>query len=130
MWDRYGNGGLDLNGLLRVTICFWFWQEALQRSRPDFISRSQFRVQELERRKQERRELAGSVNPKSVAALRQRTVRSVRSAPLNGTVPAVILTSHQLHCQLSHCSCSGCLPQPVTHAQQRGRSFLTTVCRF
>ncbi|XP_050922356.1 (E2-independent) E3 ubiquitin-conjugating enzyme FATS [Lates calcarifer] len=53
-------------------------QEALQRSRPDFISRSQGRVQELERRAQERRELA-----QSIAALRQRRAHSARSTSLN-----------------------------------------------
>ncbi|TNN03430.1 hypothetical protein fugu_000459 [Takifugu bimaculatus] len=35
-------------------------QEALQRSRPDFITRSQGRLRELERRRLERRELGGS----------------------------------------------------------------------
>ncbi|XP_039990694.1 (E2-independent) E3 ubiquitin-conjugating enzyme FATS [Xiphias gladius] len=58
-------------------------QDALQKSRPDFISRSQGRVQELERRAQERRELAGSVDPESGAAVRQRRARSARSTPLN-----------------------------------------------
>lgn len=38
-------------------IPFCFWQEALQRSRPGFIARSQGRVRELERRTQERREV-------------------------------------------------------------------------
>lgn len=96
VWDGGGNGGLDLNVLSRGTICFWFWQEALQMSRPDFISRSQCRVRELERRKWERRALADSVDQQSDAALRQRRQRRVHSArptPLNGTVPAAILTS-------------------------------------
>lgn len=82
--------GLGLNvfvknsSICEVLFCFCFFgQEALQRSRPDFISRSQGRVQELERRAQERRELA-----QSIAALRQRRAHSARSTSLNGTVPA------------------------------------------
>ncbi|XP_044034072.1 (E2-independent) E3 ubiquitin-conjugating enzyme FATS isoform X1 [Siniperca chuatsi] len=58
-------------------------QEALQRSRPDFISRSQGRVRELEERAQERRELADSVDPQSDAALRQRRAHSAQSTSLN-----------------------------------------------
>ncbi|XP_035515166.1 (E2-independent) E3 ubiquitin-conjugating enzyme FATS-like isoform X2 [Morone saxatilis] len=58
-------------------------QEALQRSRPDFISRSRGRVRELERRTHERRELADSVDPQANAALRQRRVHSARSTSLN-----------------------------------------------
>ncbi|XP_070845976.1 (E2-independent) E3 ubiquitin-conjugating enzyme FATS isoform X2 [Chaetodon trifascialis] len=58
-------------------------QEALQRARPDFISRSQGRVRELERRMRERRELAASANPRPGAALQQRRVRSARSTSLN-----------------------------------------------
>ncbi|XP_049419990.1 (E2-independent) E3 ubiquitin-conjugating enzyme FATS [Epinephelus fuscoguttatus] len=58
-------------------------QDALQRSRPDFISRSQGRLRELERRAQERRELADSVDPRSDAALRQRRAQSARCASLN-----------------------------------------------
>lgn len=129
--DRCGNGGLDLNALLRVTICFWFWQEALQRSRPDFISRSQCRVQELERRKQKRRELAGSVNPKSVDALRQRTGRSARSPPLNGTVPAAILTS-LISCT-ANClfAAAAAVCHNLSHTQNKEeRDFLTTMCHF
>ncbi|KAM7381444.1 hypothetical protein PAMA_012330 [Pampus argenteus] len=53
-------------------------QEALQKSRPDFISRSQGRVRELERRARERRD------PQSDAALRQRRAHSNRSTSLNG----------------------------------------------
>lgn len=34
--------------------------------------------------------------------------------------------SHQLHCQLSHCSCRGSLP----HTEKEERDFLTTVCNF
>lgn len=74
-----------------------FGQESLQRSRPDIISRSQCRVRELERRKQERRELAGSAQPHSVAAVRQRRVQSSPCASLNGSVPAAILTSPVSH---------------------------------
>lgn len=35
--------------------------------------------------------------------------------------------SHQLYCQLSHCSCSGCLPRPVTHTdtEQRARGIVS-----
>ncbi|XP_063748779.1 (E2-independent) E3 ubiquitin-conjugating enzyme FATS [Eleginops maclovinus] len=58
-------------------------QNALQRSRPDFISRSQGRLRELERRAQERRELAGSVDLWSDAAVRQRRARSGRFTSLN-----------------------------------------------
>ncbi|XP_071319136.1 (E2-independent) E3 ubiquitin-conjugating enzyme FATS isoform X2 [Trachinotus anak] len=58
-------------------------QEALQRSRPDFISRSQGRLQELERKAQERRQLAGSADPKSRAALRQRRPHSARTTSVN-----------------------------------------------
>lgn len=96
-----GNGGLGLNILSRRALCFWFWQEALQRSRPDFISRSQGRVRELERRAQERRELADSVDPQSDAALRQRRAYSAWSTSLNGIVPAATLTS-LIHCA-AHC---------------------------
>lgn len=74
-------------------ICSWFWQEALQRSRPDFISRSQSRVQELERRTQERRELANVTDPQSAAAVKQKKAHSIRSTSLNGTMPAATLTS-------------------------------------
>ncbi|XP_038592614.1 (E2-independent) E3 ubiquitin-conjugating enzyme FATS [Micropterus salmoides] len=56
-------------------------QEALQRSRPDFISRSQGRLQELERRAQERRELADSVDPQSDAA--QMRAHRARSTALS-----------------------------------------------
>ncbi|XP_042364156.1 (E2-independent) E3 ubiquitin-conjugating enzyme FATS [Plectropomus leopardus] len=58
-------------------------QDALQRSRPDFITRSQDRLRELERRAQERRELACSVDPRSDAALRQRRAHKARCASLN-----------------------------------------------
>lgn len=51
-------------------------QEALQRSRPDFIARSQSRLRELERRRLERRELGGS----SAGAGRRRVHRG-RPAP-------------------------------------------------
>ncbi|XP_075999633.1 (E2-independent) E3 ubiquitin-conjugating enzyme FATS [Genypterus blacodes] len=49
-------------------------QEALQRCRPDFISRSQDRVRELEQRAQERRggKLSHSPDPQSDAAPRQK----------------------------------------------------------
>ncbi|KAK1881261.1 (E2-independent) E3 ubiquitin-conjugating enzyme FATS [Dissostichus eleginoides] len=58
-------------------------QNALQRSRPDFISRSQGRLRELERRAQERRGLAGSEDPRSDAAVGQRRARSGRCTSLN-----------------------------------------------
>ncbi|XP_078135688.1 (E2-independent) E3 ubiquitin-conjugating enzyme FATS isoform X1 [Sander vitreus] len=58
-------------------------QDALQQSRPDFISRSKSRLQELERRAQERRDLADSVDPRSDAALRQRRVHSAKCTSLN-----------------------------------------------
>ncbi|CAB1416664.1 unnamed protein product [Pleuronectes platessa] len=54
-------------------------QEALQRSRPDFIRRSQGRLQELERRSQERKRRAGSVTSRSGVANRQRRAHSVQS---------------------------------------------------
>ncbi|XP_029934204.1 (E2-independent) E3 ubiquitin-conjugating enzyme FATS [Myripristis murdjan] len=57
-------------------------QEALERSRPDFISRSQDRVRELERKAQERREQAGCVDPQSDAALRHKRGCSSRSPSL------------------------------------------------
>ncbi|KAA8581419.1 hypothetical protein FQN60_003000 [Etheostoma spectabile] len=53
-------------------------QDALQRCRPDFISRSKSRLRELELRAQERRDLADSVDPRSDAALRQRRAHSAR----------------------------------------------------
>ncbi|XP_033963351.1 (E2-independent) E3 ubiquitin-conjugating enzyme FATS [Pseudochaenichthys georgianus] len=58
-------------------------QNALQRSRPDFISRSQGRLRELERRAQERRGLAGSEDPRSDAAVGQRIARSGHCTSLN-----------------------------------------------
>ncbi|XP_037609844.1 (E2-independent) E3 ubiquitin-conjugating enzyme FATS [Sebastes umbrosus] len=58
-------------------------QEALQRSRPDFISRSQGRLRELERRAQERRDWAGSAQPRSDAAVRQRRAHGARCTSLN-----------------------------------------------
>ncbi|XP_062234743.1 (E2-independent) E3 ubiquitin-conjugating enzyme FATS [Platichthys flesus] len=54
-------------------------QEALQRSRPGFIRRSQGRLQELERRSQERKRRAGSVTSRSGVANRQRRAHSVQS---------------------------------------------------
>lgn len=69
------------------------WQEALQKSRPDFISRSQGRIRKLEQRAQERREQAASRGPKPDAAPRQRRAHSSRPISHNGTVPAAILTS-------------------------------------
>ncbi|TKS89773.1 hypothetical protein D9C73_023901 [Collichthys lucidus] len=60
-------------------------QEALQRSRPDFISRSQGRLRELERRTQKRRERPDLVEPHSDAALGQRRVHNARSTSLNET---------------------------------------------
>ncbi|XP_074520200.1 (E2-independent) E3 ubiquitin-conjugating enzyme FATS [Halichoeres trimaculatus] len=53
-------------------------QEALQRSRPDFISRSQGRMRKLEQRAQERREQAVLRGPKPDAALRQRRAHHPR----------------------------------------------------
>ncbi|XP_028286822.1 (E2-independent) E3 ubiquitin-conjugating enzyme FATS [Parambassis ranga] len=61
-------------------------QQALQRSRPGFISRSQGRVRELERRAQERRELSDSVDPQLDAVLRQRNAHSAHSTSLNGNL--------------------------------------------
>ncbi|XP_034563480.1 (E2-independent) E3 ubiquitin-conjugating enzyme FATS [Notolabrus celidotus] len=58
-------------------------QEALQRSRPGFISRSQDRIQKLERRAQERKEQAVSRGPQSDAAPRQRRVRISRTISHN-----------------------------------------------
>ncbi|XP_058477619.1 (E2-independent) E3 ubiquitin-conjugating enzyme FATS [Solea solea] len=57
-------------------------QEALQKSKPNFIHRSQGRVQELERRVQERREKACSVAPQTRAVLKQRAHR-VQPSSLN-----------------------------------------------
>uniref|UniRef100_A0A3Q3SSK1 Chromosome 19 C10orf90 homolog n=2 Tax=Mastacembelus armatus TaxID=205130 RepID=A0A3Q3SSK1_9TELE len=62
-------------------------QEALKRSRPDFINRSQGRVRELERKAQDRRQLANLVGSQSDAPLRQRRAQSTRSTSLNATVP-------------------------------------------
>ncbi|XP_030611405.1 (E2-independent) E3 ubiquitin-conjugating enzyme FATS isoform X2 [Archocentrus centrarchus] len=59
-------------------------QHALQRLRPDFISRSQGRVQELERKAQARRKLSNSVGPQSEKAVRRRRVLSTGSTSLNG----------------------------------------------
>ncbi|XP_054656800.1 (E2-independent) E3 ubiquitin-conjugating enzyme FATS isoform X2 [Dunckerocampus dactyliophorus] len=47
-------------------------QEALRRSRPHFITRSQERVMKLERRVQERRERSSTAGPQTHAALKQR----------------------------------------------------------
>ncbi|CAN9509195.1 unnamed protein product [Ophioblennius macclurei] len=58
-------------------------QQALKRSRPDFISRSQGRVRRLERKAQERRELSRSADLQSDAALRQRMAHGARSGSLN-----------------------------------------------
>ncbi|XP_068439654.1 (E2-independent) E3 ubiquitin-conjugating enzyme FATS [Clinocottus analis] len=58
-------------------------QDALQRSRPDFISRSQDRLRELERRAQERRDVADLVEPRSNAAVGQRRAHSGRGTSLN-----------------------------------------------
>ncbi|XP_034716540.1 (E2-independent) E3 ubiquitin-conjugating enzyme FATS isoform X2 [Etheostoma cragini] len=58
-------------------------QDALQRCRPDFISRSKSRLRELELRAQERRDLADSVDPRSDAALRQRRAHSAQCTSLN-----------------------------------------------
>ncbi|XP_068162409.1 (E2-independent) E3 ubiquitin-conjugating enzyme FATS [Antennarius striatus] len=58
-------------------------QEALQRSRPDFISRSQSRVREMERRRRERRERADSGAPQSGVALRRRRTGGARATTLN-----------------------------------------------
>ncbi|XP_005919564.1 (E2-independent) E3 ubiquitin-conjugating enzyme FATS isoform X4 [Haplochromis burtoni] len=61
-------------------------QDALQRSRPDFISRSQGRVRELERKAQERRKLSNSVGPQLEKAPRQRRALSTGSTSLNGNL--------------------------------------------
>ncbi|XP_029312819.1 (E2-independent) E3 ubiquitin-conjugating enzyme FATS [Cottoperca gobio] len=58
-------------------------QNALQKSRPDFISRSQRRLRELERRAQERRDLAPSVEPRSDSAVRQTRAHSARCTSRN-----------------------------------------------
>ncbi|XP_059179989.1 (E2-independent) E3 ubiquitin-conjugating enzyme FATS [Centropristis striata] len=58
-------------------------QDALQRSRPDFISRSQGRLRELERRTQERKDRKDSADPRSNAAHRQRRANSARCTSLN-----------------------------------------------
>ncbi|XP_008283729.1 (E2-independent) E3 ubiquitin-conjugating enzyme FATS [Stegastes partitus] len=55
-------------------------QQALLRSRPDFISRSQGRVRELERRAQERRELSGPADQQG------RAHGSTWSTSLNGNL--------------------------------------------
>ncbi|KAK2820542.1 hypothetical protein Q5P01_023501 [Channa striata] len=54
-------------------------QEALQRSRPDFITHSQGRVRDLKRRAQERRELAHVIEPQLDAAVRKQRARSAGS---------------------------------------------------
>ncbi|XP_067343466.1 (E2-independent) E3 ubiquitin-conjugating enzyme FATS isoform X1 [Channa argus] len=59
-------------------------QEALQRSRPDFIIHSQGRVRELKRRAQEGKQLADAIDPQSEPAIRQQRARSDRS--LNGNL--------------------------------------------
>ncbi|KAL6094845.1 uncharacterized protein ACO6RY_16171 [Pungitius sinensis] len=56
-------------------------QDALQRSRPDFIGRSQSRLRELERRARERRDLADWADPRR--DVRQRRGRGVRGSSLN-----------------------------------------------
>ncbi|XP_068593073.1 (E2-independent) E3 ubiquitin-conjugating enzyme FATS [Cebidichthys violaceus] len=58
-------------------------QDALQKSRPDFISQSQGRLRELERRSRERRDQADSVGPRSDAAARQRRARGGRGTSPN-----------------------------------------------
>lgn len=51
------------------------WQEALEKSRPDFISRSQRRVREMERRAQQRRRRQlGSDGPRSGAEVKTGTL--------------------------------------------------------
>ncbi|XP_040923318.1 (E2-independent) E3 ubiquitin-conjugating enzyme FATS [Toxotes jaculatrix] len=75
-------------------------QDALKRSRPDFISRSQGRVQELERRAQERKERADSVQPQSGASLRQRRAHSAQSASLNDNLFKLrdrVITGKEMH---------------------------------
>lgn len=117
---KNGEGGrVDLKALSQLCQFSWFWQEALERSRPDFISRSQDRVRELERRAQERREQAGCVDPQSDAALRQRRGCSSRSPSLTGTVPATLLTSHThyaAHCP-SAAAVAACHKHNPTHTQ-------------
>ncbi|XP_062331488.1 (E2-independent) E3 ubiquitin-conjugating enzyme FATS isoform X2 [Osmerus eperlanus] len=56
-------------------------REALELSRPDFISRSQGRLRELGRRAQERRELQDSSDPQPENALRQKRGHCTRSNP-------------------------------------------------
>ncbi|XP_029954000.1 (E2-independent) E3 ubiquitin-conjugating enzyme FATS [Salarias fasciatus] len=58
-------------------------QQALKRSRPDFISRSQGRVRRLERKARERRELSDSVGLRPDAAFGQRRAHGAQSAALN-----------------------------------------------
>lgn len=96
--------GLCLNVFSRRAIYLWFWQDALQRSRPDFISRSQGRVRELERKAQERRKLPNSVGPQLEKAPRQRRALSTGSTSLNGNALAASLTSC-LQCAV-HCFCA------------------------
>ncbi|XP_056286693.1 (E2-independent) E3 ubiquitin-conjugating enzyme FATS [Pseudoliparis swirei] len=58
-------------------------QDALQRSRPAFIIRSQGRLRELELRAQERKDLADLVEPRSNAAVRRRRAPGGRGPSLN-----------------------------------------------
>ncbi|KAM8837797.1 (E2-independent) E3 ubiquitin-conjugating enzyme FATS isoform 2-T5 [Spinachia spinachia] len=58
-------------------------QDALQRSRPDFIGRSQSRLQELERRARDRRDQAAPEDPRRDTAVRQRRARSLWGTSLD-----------------------------------------------
>ncbi|KAM9425828.1 (E2-independent) E3 ubiquitin-conjugating enzyme FATS [Pholidichthys leucotaenia] len=61
-------------------------QQALQLSRPDFISRSQGRLRELERKIQKRRELSDMVDPHLEAKLRSRRAPSTLATSVNGNL--------------------------------------------
>ncbi|KAM9716275.1 (E2-independent) E3 ubiquitin-conjugating enzyme FATS [Menidia menidia] len=58
-------------------------QQALQKSRPDFISRSQGRLQKLEQKARERRERSGTGDQQE-GTLRQKSARSPRPTSVNG----------------------------------------------
>uniref|UniRef100_A0A665WNI5 ALMS motif domain-containing protein n=1 Tax=Echeneis naucrates TaxID=173247 RepID=A0A665WNI5_ECHNA len=75
-------------------------QEALQRSRPDFIIRSQRRVQELERKAQERKQQANSAHPQSQTTVKHKEALSTRTAPLNDNLfkpRDKVITGKEMH---------------------------------
>ncbi|XP_072229431.1 (E2-independent) E3 ubiquitin-conjugating enzyme FATS [Leuresthes tenuis] len=61
-------------------------QEALQKSRPDFISRSQGRVRDLEQKAQERRVPSDMEGQQEGATLRHKGARSTGSTSVNGNL--------------------------------------------